>query len=126
MWGVPTSLRAKILELATLPFPPPYSPEIYAELGDADREAWRQRVRGATLEREAVLNARNGAHVKALHDHAERGLGGGELQFPSNVDRDDRAHLHELAEALGLWHESRGHGARRRLVVWAPHHGDYH
>ena len=81
MWlqsSVPTSLRAKILELATLPFPPPYSPERYAGLGDADKKAWRQRVRGATLERAAVLNARNSAHVKALHDHVERGLGGGE------------------------------------------------
>merc|ERR1719278_621319 len=40
-----------------------------------------------------------------------------ELSFPTELSSFDRMLVHEVAEAAGLLHESRGEGAERRVVI---------
>merc|ERR1719324_1555946 len=43
---------------------------------------------------------------------------GGHLEFPASLNSFERALCHEVAEALGLEHESRGEGGARHFCVW--------
>lgn len=42
------------------------------------------------------------------------------LVLPRSLSARDRWKAHVLAEGWGLLHESKGEGARRKLVVWKP------
>jgi len=44
---------------------------------------------------------------------------GGRLELPPSLNSFERAIAHEVADSLGLLHESRGEGAKRRLIVWS-------
>ncbi|XP_073706078.1 DNA-binding protein SMUBP-2 [Garra rufa] len=46
-----------------------------------------------------------------------------ELQFPSTLNSHERLLVHELAEEMGLRHESQGEGKNRRITVSRPPSG---
>ncbi|XP_022045575.2 DNA-binding protein SMUBP-2 [Acanthochromis polyacanthus] len=47
-------------------------------------------------------------------------LNQGELQFPSSFNSHDRLLVHQIAEELGLVHESKGEGSDRSITVSRP------
>lgn len=47
-------------------------------------------------------------------------LGRSELQFPSSYNSHDRLLVHQMAEELGLVHESRGEGKNRCITISRP------
>lgn len=81
--------------------------------------ARRARLRAAAP-RESPLELRMAEHVEALRAFFRRESGAENdnvLAFPPSLLSEERALLHEHAEALGLWHGSEGFGTERMLVV---------
>ena len=56
-------------------------------------------------------------HVAALHSLREGPIGG-ERRFPASLSTRQRGLLHDLAEELGLAHDSDDQGDERHLVAW--------
>ncbi|KAM8893138.1 DNA-binding protein SMUBP-2 isoform 1-T2 [Spinachia spinachia] len=60
------------------------------------------------------------AELRAQVDGFLKDLSRKELQFPSSFNSHDRLLVHQIAEELGLVHESTGEGKERRVFVCRP------
>ena len=65
---------------------------------------------------EAYAQDATGADTGA--DTGTRTAASGELVMPTNLDANQRRKCHQLADELGLEHESRGEGESRQIVIW--------
>lgn len=60
------------------------------------------------------------AEIKEQVQHFMKNSKQSELQFPSTFNSHDRLLVHQVAEELGLLHESRGEGKERCITVTRP------
>lgn len=60
------------------------------------------------------------AEIKGQVEHFMKDLNRSELQFPSSFNSHDRLLVHQVAEELGLLHESKGEGKDRCITVSRP------
>ncbi|CAJ1056588.1 DNA-binding protein SMUBP-2 [Xyrichtys novacula] len=72
----------------------------------------------AQEEEEQKLNRR--AEIRAQVEDFLKNSNQSELQFPSSFNSHDRLLVHEIAEELGLKHESKGEGKDRCVTVSRP------
>uniref|UniRef100_A0AAQ6AEH8 DNA-binding protein SMUBP-2 n=1 Tax=Amphiprion ocellaris TaxID=80972 RepID=A0AAQ6AEH8_AMPOC len=60
------------------------------------------------------------AEIRQQVESFMKGLNQRELQFPSSFNSHDRLLVHQIAEELGLVHESKGEGSDRSITVSRP------
>ncbi|XP_004553091.1 DNA-binding protein SMUBP-2 [Maylandia zebra] len=60
------------------------------------------------------------AEIREQVERFMKDLNQSELQFPSSFNSHDRLLVHEIAEELGLIHESKGEGSERCITVSRP------
>uniref|UniRef100_A0A669EEI3 DNA-binding protein SMUBP-2 n=1 Tax=Oreochromis niloticus TaxID=8128 RepID=A0A669EEI3_ORENI len=60
------------------------------------------------------------AEIREQVERFMKNLNQSELQFPSSFNSHDRLLVHEIAEELGLIHESKGEGSERCITVSRP------
>lgn len=80
----------------------------------ADR---RSRLRTAAQQRRRCFASSLEPHVDSLRRFADGAAPYDVLRFPPSLSREERAWLHEVADELGLYHESEGMGLQRALTV---------
>ncbi|XP_029379610.1 DNA-binding protein SMUBP-2 [Echeneis naucrates] len=69
---------------------------------------------------EEQQNKNRYAEIRQLVENFLKDLTQSELQFPSSFNSHDRLLVHQIAEQLGLVHESRGEGKDRCITVSRP------
>lgn len=92
-------------------------PLLYTDLPPSSRRAHRQQVRQQVMARQAQDEALAAPHAARLEAFIQSGAVG-VLLFDADLPREVRATIHDLAEQLGLEHESRGMEPNRQLQVW--------
>ncbi|XP_028287550.1 DNA-binding protein SMUBP-2 [Parambassis ranga] len=60
------------------------------------------------------------AEIRAQVENFVKDFNQSELQFPSSFNSHDRLLIHQIAEELGLRHESKGEGSNRCITVSRP------
>lgn len=69
---------------------------------------------------EEEQNKNRYAEIREQVEHFLKDLNRSELQFPSSFNSHDRLLVHQVAEELGLVHESKGEGKDRCITVSRP------
>lgn len=69
---------------------------------------------------EKEQNKNTYAEIREQVDNFLKDINRSELQFPSSFNSHDRLLVHQIAEELGLVHESRGEGKDRCITVYRP------
>ena len=118
---LPEKVRQQVLALRSSVGTQP-ARKRYHELDDEGRRRLREETRRAVVEVDEREMSALAEHVAAVRRLAERPALE-ELHLPARLSHRQRAQLHDLAESLGLAHESRGTGSERHLVVWRWHAG---
>ncbi|KAM4553672.1 DNA-binding protein SMUBP-2 [Fundulus diaphanus] len=73
-----------------------------------------------SAEKDQKLNKSRSAEIRAQVENFMKDENMKTLQFPSSLSSHDRLLVHQIAEELGLVHESRGQGSDRCITVSMP------
>lgn len=68
----------------------------------------------------AQQNEKRSSEIKEQLERFRKNQSQNQLQFPSSLNSHDRMLVHQIAEELGLLHESRGEGKERCITVSKP------
>lgn len=88
--------------------------------GDNENIVAKNTPSGITAQREEEEKQHRRAEIRAQVEGFLEDLNQSELQFPSSFNSHDRLLVHQIAEELGLVHESKGEGRERCITVSRP------
>ncbi|XP_074534559.1 DNA-binding protein SMUBP-2 [Halichoeres trimaculatus] len=87
---------------------------------DNDKSVTKKNTSEITAQREDEEKQHRQAEIRAQVEGFLKDFSQSELQFPSSFNSHDRLLVHQIAEELGLVHESKGEGRDRCITVSRP------
>ncbi|XP_041650769.1 DNA-binding protein SMUBP-2 [Cheilinus undulatus] len=100
--------------------PPPSKGKQGQMSSDKNTATKKQTASFETAQREEEQKKNRHAEIREQVENFLKDLNQNELQFPSSFNSHDRLLVHQIAEELGLVHESKGEGKDRCITVSRP------